>query len=198
MLKIGRGEHNSERSIETIKECLDFLGDNFSFRVDQGLHDLNKLPPAEASSIDEMPPVNREKSEDEPEQKSLLDMIIDSQRDSSKPKIQIAPHLSLFSCSRTELAVQADTVDFAKVPVEDLDESMMELSQQVEELMTKQNTIVSYNPIIKLRTLSERSESHMGGANSPEPFSIKCMEDGIMSDLKIITPFAIQTKASKK
>lgn len=200
LLKIDQGEHNSERPIETIRECVAFLNDNFGFRVDQGLHDLSKVTEIEEAkfeSTEEMMNRDYEQPTDEPEHKSLLDMILDSQRDSIHQKIQIASRLRLFSGSNADNITNTLNVD--KVAVEDLDESMMELSQQVEVLMATQNTAAANkSPITKLKTLSERDETHIGGIHSPDPLSIKCMEDGLISDLKIITPFAIQTKASKQ
>lgn len=206
MLKIDQGEHNSERSIMTIKECVQFLNDNFASRIEQGLHHMGHLsqPTHREEKIDstqELSSVGDIKSSDRMEHKSLLDMLQDSQRNTAYQKIQIAPRLRLLSGSNRDVA--PEELDGQKIGEKDLDESMMEFSQQVEDLMNHNHTehigiSMKNAPIIKLKSLSERSGTHVGGITSPEPLNIKCMEDGIMSDWKIITPFAIQTKASKQ
>lgn len=198
MIRIGKGAHNGERHYDDFEACKEFLLAHFKTRVDQGIHDDTKDVP-----IDEIEQNTRKNSitseKDFDDQltwsKPLSELILDSQREVTSKKIQIAPHLSLFNSKLSNEKIE-DTPPI-KVAYEDLDESMMELSQQVEDMMTKQQII---SPKLKPTSysLNKQSVKNPETIQSPGTINPRDIADSHLSDLIINTPFAIQTKTGKK
>ena len=195
-LIVGKGAHNSERSKDTVTRCIEFLLENYRMRKDQGLHDDAKdVPLRPQTEIDE---INRRRESIDTSQmsydKSASELILESQREITSKKIQIAPKLSLASnYTKTGL----DNVSGQKAGYENLDESMMEFSQQVEDMMSKQQHV---SPKLKPTSYSTTKLNLRDNQNNQSPGTIKGhdLQDGLISSLKINTPFAIQTKGSKK
>lgn len=187
--------------METIRECVDFLNENFKFRVDQGLHDLSKLlPHIDEDDLMEFPKrKNSSCNIEEEKSNSLFDMLLESHKETpTKQKIQIAPNLSLFGSADEDSKKTFGAESEKEYKAENLEESMMEFSHQIEDMMAVKNTVIANALPMRLKSLSERIESHVGGSNSLQPLNLQLMEDAIIKDLNLLTPFAIQTKTSKK
>ena len=187
----GKGHHNSERTPHDLHKCIEFLLENYRMRVDQGLHDDTKE--MAETFIEDKSDLHYDRDLDD-DSKPLSEMILDSQREVTCKKIQIAPHVSLFSSLAKTEEHEPQT---NKVAFEDLDDSMMEFSQQVEDLMTKQTNI---NPKLK-PTSYATCKSGMKSPDfiqSPTTLHPRDTQDSGLNSLIIHTPFAIQTKGSKK
>lgn len=200
MIKIGKGAHNEERNLEDFEACKEFLLSDYKSRVEQGFHDERKnLPVDEIEENTRKNSLNTDRDDDPLTwEKPLSELILDSQREVTSKKIQIAPNLSLFN---SKLSNEKPEEPPVKIAYEDLDESMMELSQQVEDMMTKQQQI---SPKLKptsysIHKLGNKSTSIQSpGIQSPGTINPREISESHLSGLIINTPFAIQTKTSKK
>lgn len=165
-------------------------------RLDQGLHDESKDIPVDQDSMKTRRSSDMTDNYDELNTltKHLSDLVLDSNRDTASKKIQIVTHLSVANLFSS--AQHTDDKN-AQVAYQDLDESMMELSQQVEEMMTNQQ--------IKTPKLKPTSYTHhkLGQKNIE---AMQLLSNGsyhidlesALANITINTPFAIQTKSGKK